>query len=224
MFQTRFSKRCNKWKRCAKLGAEATQRAESWERMREPGYSKKGRLREQSPKQKMAWCFLEIEGHIILLELKCWMAGHRQRDRAEEEGHVAIWGCCWPRLGFRHYPKENEKPLDTFDTESPPVDGFFFFNNINLLSPWKGCRQRANGECVNGKPSAGTQRSHGFSPGILSCASEHSQKPCHHPERECGGEEEASHLLFGMNKFSLVSASKPVRGSRSGLESIAFNS
>ena len=81
---------------------------------------------------------------------------------------------------------------------------------------------QANGECVNGKPSAGTQRFHGFSPSTLSSASEPSQNPCHQPERECGGEEEASHLLFRMNKFSLVSASKPVRGSE--LESSAFNS
>ena len=119
-------------------GQRQHRRAWSREGMREPGYSKKGRLREQSPRQKMAWCFLEIEGHIILLELKCWMAGHRQRDRSEEEGHVAIWGCCWPRLGFRHYPKENEKPLDTFDTESPPVESppvdFFFFLTISICS------------------------------------------------------------------------------------------
>lgn len=45
--------------------------AGSREGMTEPGYSKKGRLCEQNPRQKMAWCFLEIEGHIILLELKC---------------------------------------------------------------------------------------------------------------------------------------------------------
>ena len=72
------------------------------------------------------------------------------------------------------------------------------------LQDWGANSKEANGECVNGKPSAGTQRFHGFRPGILSSASETSQRPRHHPERECGGEV-TSLLLSGMNKFKVQS-------------------
>lgn len=47
MCQTRFSKRCNKWERCVKLGAEATQKGgkpggdESQDILRRGGYVNK---------------------------------------------------------------------------------------------------------------------------------------------------------------------------------------
>ena len=211
MCQTRISKRCNKWKRCA---TEGRGNREGWEAGR-GGCSKEGRPWEHSPRQKTAWCFLEIEGHIILLEKamaahsstlawkipwmeepgrlqsmgslsRTWLSDftftfrfhaleketathssvlawripgmgelggllsmelHRvrhdwsdlaiatqlelngraqTRDEAEEEGHVAVWGCCWPRLGFRHCPKENEKPLEDF-WYWKSSNGLFFF-------------------------------------------------------------------------------------------------
>lgn len=45
------------------------------------------------------------------------------------------------------------------------------------LQDWDVNSKEANGECMNGKPSAGTQRFHGFSPGILSSTSETSPPP-----------------------------------------------
>ena len=213
--QTRISKRCNKWKRCATGGRG---NREGWE-ARRGGCSKEGRLREHNPRQKMAWCFLEIEGHIILLELN---AGHRQETGLKRKATLpseATAGHAWASDIILRKMRSHGR---TFDTESRPVDFFFFFLTKSICSPHERVAAKRQVESVNGKPSAGTQRFHGFSPGILSSASEPSPKPCHHPERECGGDEEASHLLFRMNKFSLVSASKPVRGS--GLESPAFNS
>lgn len=112
------------------------------------------RLCEQSPRQKSVWCFLEIEGNLILLELRWWKAGHRARDGAEEGGKNAIGRCCRPHLGFRCYPKGNGKPLeDSWYWKSS--NGLKKKNQCDYhmegLQGWDVDSKEANEECVNAK-------------------------------------------------------------------------
>lgn len=80
----------------------------------------------------MAWCFLEIEGHIILLELN---AGHRQETGLKRRATLPSEDAAGHAWASDIILRKMRNHGRTFDTESHPVDFFFFFLTKSICSP-----------------------------------------------------------------------------------------